>query len=214
MDKHRRKGATPETGGDPASERPEGSPFTEAPESGVDGSQSLGDANPFSAGSQPDDPTVGATAETDETWRRTAEVQRDKYVRLAAEFDNYRKRSSRERQEAGWRAQADLVGGIIEALDDLMRFAHLDPSTVDSATVVEGVALVEKKLLKSLNAHGLEVINPIDHPFDPAFHEAVGTEPALSREDDHLVARVYQAGFVFRGQLLRPARVVVKQWLG
>ena len=54
----------------------------------------------------------------------------------------------------------------------------------------------------------------MDQPFDPALHEAVGTEPALSAEDDHIVARVYQPGYVFNGQLLRPARVVVKQWNG
>ena len=74
--------------------------------------------------------------------------------------------------------------------------------------------LVEKKLLKTLGGHGLELIDPVDHPFDPSFHEAVATEPALSPEDDHMVARVYQRGYLFRGQLLRPARVVVKQWLG
>jgi molecular chaperone GrpE len=145
---------------------------------------------------------------------RALEAERDKHLRLAAEFDNYRKRSSRERQEAGWRAQSDLVLGLLEPLDDIMRFAHLDPSTVDAGTLVEGVALVERKVLKSLSGHGLEVVNPADRPFDPAFHEAVATEPALSREDDHMVARVYQPGYVFRGQLLRPARVVVKQWPG
>ncbi len=139
--------------------------------------------------------------------------QQERYLRLAAEFDNYRKRSTRERQEAGWRAQSDLVLGLIEALDDIMRFAHVDPSTVDAHTVVQGVALVEKKILKTLGGHGLEVVYPVDQLFDPAFHEAVGTEPALSREDDHLVAKVYQPGYVFRGQLLRPARVVVRQWL-
>jgi molecular chaperone GrpE len=80
--------------------------------------------------------------------------------------------------------------------------------------VVEGAAMVERKLLKSLAGHGLEVVNPLDHPFDPALHEAVATEPALSQEDDHMIARVYQPGYVFNGQLLRPARVVVKQWNG
>ncbi|HWP02700.1 MAG TPA: nucleotide exchange factor GrpE, partial [Gemmatimonadaceae bacterium] len=75
-------------------------------------------------------------------------------------------------------------------------------------------AMVERKLLKTLAGHGLEVVNPLDQPFDPALHEAVGTERALSPEDDHMIARVYQPGYVFRGQLLRPARVVVKQWTG
>ena len=141
-------------------------------------------------------------------------AEREKHLRLAAEFDNYRKRMAKERQEAGSRAQADLVLGLIEVLDDIMRFAHLDPSTVDIGTVVQGVAMVERKVMKTLSGHGLEVIDPAGRPFDPAFHEAVGTEPAASSEEDHLVARVYQQGFLFRGQLLRPARVVVKQWLG
>ena len=141
-------------------------------------------------------------------------AEREKHLRLAAEFDNFRKRMAKERQEAGSRAQADLVQGLVEVLDDIMRFAHLDPASVDSATVVQGVAMVERKVMKSLSGHGLEIVDPAGRPFDPAFHEAVGTEPAASSEEDHTVARVYQPGYVFRGQLIRPARVVVKQWLG
>ena len=142
------------------------------------------------------------------------QAQRDKYLRLAAEYDNYRKRSIRERQEAGTRSQAELVKQLLDALDDLSRFAHVDPATVDAATVVQGVELVERKMLKSLAGAGLEVVNPVDQTFDPALHEAVSTEPAAAREDDHVVARVYQFGYLFGGQLLRPARVVVKQWNG
>ena len=146
--------------------------------------------------------------------RRQLDEQREKYLRLAAEYDNFRKRSIRERQEAHWRGQADMVRGMIEALDDLGRFAHVDPASVDARTVVEGAAMVEKKLFKTLAGHGLEVVNPQDQPFDPSVHEAVGTAPATSAEEDHLVAQVYQVGYVFNGQLLRPARVVVKQWNG
>jgi molecular chaperone GrpE len=141
-------------------------------------------------------------------------AEREKHLRLAAEFDNFRKRMTKERQEAGTRAQADLVQGLVEVLDDIMRFAHLDPASVDSTTVVQGVAMVERKVMKTLAGHGLEIVDPAGRPFDPAFHEAVGTEPAVSSEEDHLIARVYQVGYLFRGQLLRPARVVVKQWLG
>jgi molecular chaperone GrpE len=147
-------------------------------------------------------------------WKRQADEQRDKHLRLAAEYENFRKRAVRERQEAGWRAQAEMVRGLIEALEDLSRFAHVDPATTDAKTVVEGVEMVERKMMKSLAGHGLEVVDPIDHPFDPKIHEAVATEPALSPEDDHMVGKVYQRGYVFNGQLLRPARVVVKQWNG
>ncbi len=146
--------------------------------------------------------------------QQALEAQREKYLRLAAEYDNYRKRSIKERQEAGARSQADLVRQFLDALDDLARFAHVDPATVDSTTVVQGVEMVEKKMLKALGSAGLELVNPVDQTFDPALHEAVATEPAVAREDDHVVARVYQAGYLFNGQLLRPARVVVKQWNG
>ncbi len=145
---------------------------------------------------------------------RLLEEQRDRYLRLAAEYDNFRRRSQKERAEAGGRAQADLVKHLIDALDDLARFAHVDPASTDATTVVEGVAMVERKLLKSLNGAGLEIIDPVEQPFDPALHEAVSTEPAQRREDDHLVARVYQPGYLFAGQLLRPARVVVRQYGG
>ena len=70
------------------------------------------------------------------------------------------------------------------------------------------------KLAKTLAGHGLEVIVPDGQVFDPALHEAVMTEPAATPEEDHTVARTFQVGYVFNGQLLRPARVVVKQWNG
>ncbi|HTK49687.1 MAG TPA: nucleotide exchange factor GrpE [Gemmatimonadaceae bacterium] len=170
-------------------------------------------------GSTPADGTVlddaGAieAAESGDAQRELDE-QRDRYLRLAAEYDNFRKRTSKERQEAHLRGQADMLKGMLDALDDLGRFAHVDPATTDPRTIVEGVEMVEKKLHKTLAGHGLEIINPLDHPFDPELHEAVMTEPAASREEDHLVARVFQVGYLFNGQLLRPARVVVKQWNG
>ena len=145
---------------------------------------------------------------------RELSAERDKYLRLAAEYDNYRKRTARERGELTSRAQADLAKHLLDALDDLGRFAHVDPAAVDPTTLAQGVEMVERKFLKSLGAAGLQVINPVDQTFDPAMHEAVVTEPALSPEDDHVVSRVFQVGYLFNGQLLRPARVVVKQWNG
>jgi molecular chaperone GrpE len=140
--------------------------------------------------------------------------QRDKFLRLAAEYDNYRKRTAKERAEWGSRAQAELLGKLLESLDDLQRFAHVDPGSTDAQTLHKGIELVEQKMLKVLGAAGLEVINPVDQTFDPTIHEAITTEPALAPEDDHVVAKVFQPGYRFNGQLLRPARVVVKQWHG
>jgi molecular chaperone GrpE len=157
-----------------------------------------------------DSPPSHGSAEAE----RALAEQQDRYLRLAAEYDNYRKRAVRERQEASTRGQADLLRGLLDGLDDLSRFAHVDPATTDTKTVVDGVAMVERKMLKTLGSIGVEVINPMDQTFDPASMEAVATEPALSREDDHVVAKVFQQGYLFNGQLLRPARVVVKQWNG
>ncbi len=147
-------------------------------------------------------------------WQQAFESERDKHLRLAAEFENYRKRAMKERADAGAFAQAEIIRSLVEVLDDISRFAHVDPASTDTSTVVEGVAMVEKKAMKALATHGLTVVNPLEQGFDPAVHEAVGTEPAATPDQDHVVSRVYQAGYLWRGQLLRPARVVVRQWNG
>lgn len=140
--------------------------------------------------------------------------QKDKYLRLFAEFENFRRRAVKERQEAELKGMQHLLRGLLETIDDVARFAHVDPASTDARTIVEGVLMVEKKLLKSLAGHGLEVVDPKGQPFDPALHEAITTTPAPSQEEDHLVAQVYQVGYVHNGTLLRPARVVVTQWNG
>ena len=160
-----------------------------------------------------DDVTADEEAGVMRDDRRLAE-QQEKYLRLAAEYDNFRKRTARDSQSASQRGQGEMLRSLLDALDDLSRFAHVDPATTDAKTIVEGVALVERKVLKALTAMGLEVLNPVDQSFDPTTMEAVTTEPALSPEDDHVVSRVFQVGYRFHGQLLRPARVVVKQWNG
>ncbi|MGH7625781.1 MAG: nucleotide exchange factor GrpE [Gemmatimonadaceae bacterium] len=144
--------------------------------------------------------------------QRQIDEQKDRYLRLAAEFDNYRKRTMRERQEAGARAQAELLRKLLDPLDDLGRVTAGQGPVPDANAVVSGVDAIRKKLMDVFGAIGLEVISPVDEPFDPALQEAVATEPALSPEDDHVVSQVYQPGYRFQGQLLRPARVVVKQW--
>ncbi|MGQ0713569.1 MAG: nucleotide exchange factor GrpE [Gemmatimonadaceae bacterium] len=158
-----------------------------------------------------DEDADGGSPVRGEADRSVAEL-RDKYLRLAAEFDNYRKRTTRERAEAGSRAQGELVKHIVDSLDDLGRVLAVDPASTDAKSVVHGVDLVAKKLMKALSSAGLEIIDPVHQTFDPAFHEAVATEPALSPEDDNVVSQVFQPGYRFAGQLLRPARVVVRQW--
>jgi molecular chaperone GrpE len=187
---------------------PPGSPAGSAAAPQGDGFETTPPDSPASA------ETAGGVVSGDGDLARQVEEHRERYLRLAAEFDNHRRRTAKERSELGARAQADLVKHLIDAMDDLARFAHLDPATADASTVVQGVAMVEKKLIKALAGAGLQVVDPTDQAFDPALHEAVATEPAASRDQDARVARTYQLGYVFGGQLLRPARVVVRQFGG
>lgn len=167
---------------------------------------------------QPSEPTQSAVnpddapAMQDTEELGLAEAQRERYLRLAAEFDNYRKRTAKEAQQARARGQGDLIKLLLDSLDDLSRFAHVDPAVTDCATLVQGVDMVEKNMMKAFASVGVEVIDPVELPFDPNLHEAVSTQAAATPDEDHMVAQVYQRGYMLNGQLLRPARVVVKQY--
>jgi molecular chaperone GrpE len=139
---------------------------------------------------------------------------RERHLRLAAEFDNYRKRVERERGESWVRAQAQLLERLLEPLDDLARVADFDPATTPAGALHEGCEMVEKKFLRAMEAAGMEEIEADGRPFDPTIHEALTTVPAESAEEDNMVAQVYQKGYRLKGVLLRPARVVVKKHQG
>src|SRR6266511_1333275 len=142
------------------------------------------------------------------------EAWRDRHLRLAAEYDNFRKRTTKERAEVWMRAQAELVFRLADALDDLSRFAHIDPAEIDSKTLHDGVDLVERKVWKELESAGVTRIDQVGVPFNPNIHEAVTTQPAAKPELDHSVGQVVQPGYKMRDTLLRPARVVVLTWQG
>jgi molecular chaperone GrpE len=163
-----------------------------------------------SAASPPGPP--GALAPAAPAGQPDAEVWKDRYLRAAAEYDNFRKRTSKERAETWTRAQAELVSRLADALDDLARFAHLDPAEIDSKTLHEGVDLVERKVWKELETAGVTRIDKAGVPFDPNVHEAVTTQPAAKPEQDHTVGQVVQPGYKMRDTVLRPARVIVLTW--
>src|SRR5690606_7875629 len=102
--------------------------------------------------------------------RREFSTLSDRHVRLAAEFDNYRKRIDRERADTWTRAQGDLAGKLLDALDDLERFAHHATDSDDA--LLQGVQLVERKLRQSLQAAGLEEVDADGARFDPNSMEA------------------------------------------
>lgn len=135
----------------------------------------------------------------------------DRHLRLAAEFENYRKRTRRELAEMRLRAQADLVRCLLEVLDDLGRVAEATPdATVES--LQEGIALVEMKMRRELDDAGLARIEAAGKRFDPNLHEAIVTRPVSEPEEDDLVSRVFLEGYTFGPILVRPARVEVSKY--
>lgn len=148
--------------------------------------------------------------------RLEAELEslRDRHLRVAAEYENFRKRTARERTELWARAQADVVGNILDAIDDLGRVADIDATQASAGDVIQGVELVERKLVRELENAGLERVGAVDEPFDPNHHEAIGSVPAARVEEDHTVGTVLQYGYRFGGTLIRPARVQVRLWQG
>jgi len=180
-------------GGDarPADEQPVESP--DALDAGAGEEEGGGDTEPEQA--------EGLRAERDRV--------RDRHLRLAADFDNYRKRTE-ERLRRRWdRAQADLVSRLLDPLDDLLRVTALEPGNASVEAIVEGVDLVERKFFRVLEEAGVEVVDPEGEAFDPNTMEAMMRVPAASDDDDDVVERVFQRGYTFRGRLVRPARVSV-----
>lgn len=164
----------------------------------------------------PDRADTGAAAGEDggSGGRSEADELRDRYLRLAAEFDNYRKRTERERSEHTVRAQGNLVQSLLDAIDDLERVADFTPETTTVSALLEGVQMVERKLLRALESAGLERVEAHGAAFDPAHHEALMTADTEHPHEDDTVGEVFQKGYRFQGHLLRPARVQVRKHAG
>lgn len=133
---------------------------------------------------------------------------KDQHLRLAADFENYRRRMNQELASAWVRAQADLIRSLVEVMDDLERVReHAAGGGLNG--LVEGVGLVERKLQKVLADAGLVSLDPVGELFDPGVMEAVARVPASDPALEDRVQQVYQKGYRFRDHLVRPARVSV-----
>ena len=137
------------------------------------------------------------------------EQLKDRHLRLGAEFDNYRKRVTRERAELSDRAQAAFAGKLVDILDDIDRLASQVDQGASCDSLREGLLLVDRKLRKELEGAGLERIDPAGKVFDPEEHEAVSIVAAPTADDAHNVSATFQTGYRFKGILVRPARVQV-----
>ncbi len=146
--------------------------------------------------------------EAEERLQAELEKAREDLLRVRAEFDNYRKRQSRERADFARHAAAELVERILPVLDNFKRALAADPGQGDTDSYQEGVRLIHRQLTEVLEGAGLAPIETAGQPFDPNLHEAVAREETDAVEPNTITAEL-EPGYRFRDRLLKPARVRV-----
>ncbi|MEG0891718.1 MAG: nucleotide exchange factor GrpE [Bacteroidales bacterium] len=133
----------------------------------------------------------------------------DKYVRLAAEFDNYRRRGAKERLELIGTASEDVIKGLLPILDDCERALEVIKKSNDTEAAKEGTELILNKLFTFLKSKGLEMINAKEKELDTDFHEAVAQFPIDDKTKKNKIIDVVQKGYTLNGKVIRFAKVVV-----
>jgi molecular chaperone GrpE len=149
----------------------------------------------------------GAAAEDTEALRQERDELQDRLLRSAAEFDNYRKRTERERRELSDAVSADLIRDLLPVVDDLERALAAAADSPDNA-LRSGVELIHRQLLEAIRRRGAEPFDTVGEDFDPAWHEALASEPADGRRDGEITAEI-RRGYRIGQRLIRPAMVKV-----
>ena len=143
--------------------------------------------------------------------QKVIDEQKDKYLRLSAEFDNFRKRTLKEKAELIKNGGEKAINAILPILDDLERALQNMQKAEDVKAIYEGVELIYQKFLKNLHQEGLEKMEPVGEAFDTDFHEAVALVPAPSEEQKGKVLDCVQTGYKLNEKVIRHAKVVVAQ---
>ncbi|WP_373284088.1 nucleotide exchange factor GrpE [Pedobacter quisquiliarum] len=133
----------------------------------------------------------------------------DKYLRLFAEFDNYKRRTQKERIELLQTAGKDVIVSLLTILDDFDRANKAAETAVEVGPIKEGVQLVHNKLMSVLGQKGLKVMESINTPFDTDLHEAITKVPAPSEELKGKVIDELEKGYTLNEKVIRFAKVVV-----
>ena len=138
-----------------------------------------------------------------------AAKDKDDYIRLMAEFDNYRRRTAQEKLEIVSMASVETIKGLLPVLDDCERALQVLKDSDDSDAAKEGTELIYNKLMTYLKSKGLAVIEALGQPFDTDVHEAVAQFPVQEEEKKGKVFDVVQTGYTLNGKVIRFAKVVV-----
>lgn len=137
------------------------------------------------------------------------EEQKDKYLRLSAEFDNYRKRTMKEKAELILNGGEKSISSILPVIDDFERAIKMMETATDVNAVKEGVELIYNKFMAAMAQNGVKVIDTIGKTLDTDYHEAIAVVPAPSEELKGKILDCVQTGYTLNDKVIRHAKVVV-----
>lgn len=137
------------------------------------------------------------------------EEQKDKYLRLSAEFDNYRKRTMKEKAELILNGGEKSISSILPVIDDFERAIKTMETAKDVKAVKEGIELIYNKFMATLAQNGVKVIETKDQPLDTDYHEAIAVIPAPSEKQKGKILDCVQTGYTLNDKVIRHAKVVV-----
>ena len=137
------------------------------------------------------------------------EEQKEKYLRLSAEFDNYRKRTMKEKAELILNGGEKSISSILPVIDDFERAIKTMETAKDVKAVKEGVELIYNKFMAVMAQNGVKVIETKDQPLDTDYHEAIAVIPAPSEEQKGKILDCVQTGYTLNDKVIRHAKVVV-----
>jgi molecular chaperone GrpE len=138
------------------------------------------------------------------------EAEQNKYLRLLADFDNFKRRSQKDREIASKFRSQSLLTDLLPVLDNFERALAVEAKSDDTASIMKGVEMVQKSLLEAVKREGLEEIPAVGEPFDPNFHQAVMQEKDDNAEPGTVLQEL-QKGYTLKGRVLRPAMVKVNE---
>ncbi len=174
-------------------------------------SASGSDESPVSDPPGPESPSASGGDDDLVAAQKELQEVKDKYLRLAADFDNYKRRMLKERNDLHNYANEGLIKELLGTVDNLERAAEhgkKDDASSDNQSLMEGIELTYRSLKQLLDKSDVRVVDPCDEKFDPQVHEAMRQVPRDDRESGTVV-EVYQKGYVLKDRLLRPALVAV-----
>jgi len=153
---------------------------------------------------QPDDPVARQLAEL----TKQAEENYNRYLRVQADFDNYRRRTQREKEELVQYASQKLVGQLLPVLDNFERAMQVGAESEEQQSFYKGMDMIRRQLLQVLEGEGLRIMEAVGVPFDPELHQAVMRVESEEHEEG-IVVEVLQNGYWLKDKVLRPAMVKV-----